>query len=364
MATWSDRIRLGVIRDARGRHWRERRLVMVAVLVAVLAAVGVYALVASAGQPRYAVPPPGRATGSLHAVPPGSYAFWVTPDLTAGSVSLDLSAKFASASEYDDASCSCDGYPGADWSLGPERVVFPTPPQLARHTSYPNNFQLVTGNVAAIRAVHVGKHGAYVGTVGTVSLPGLPPGDKAAAFQAWPVGNPYVLEPLDANGTVLAKRGSDGVTNFQGEATTTHRGACAVSSTLTELNFQSPTSVAAIKAIPASWPGVFLSCLDDPLVFDGTRLQVAILLNAHHLHQQAAALWGSTAVPAHPDLVELRPPPRLRSDAGNGAPVFARRAGNAWLVVEGQPGLTPAPNTAQRIQVLESIRITRLDLRP
>ena len=148
-------------------------------------------------------------------------------------------------------------------------------------------------------------------------------------------------------------------TGLAGERTTSHGGACAVSSTLVGLTFQTPTSVAAIGPIPASQPGMFLSCLDDALVFDGTRLQVAILLDAHHPGDMSADLWGASPVPGHAGLVELRPPPQFGFNVDTGShacsPRQQRLAYRRW---------TPASRRRradQHIKVLDSIRITRLD---
>jgi hypothetical protein len=383
MSVWSDRLHRGVIRDARGRHWRERRHVLVALLLAVVVALGIYGLVGGGGSPRYGVPSPGQVTGSLRSLLPADYHFWVTPGLSAGAVSLSFRVQFTPTSVPNSGTswgsdCHCDNYPGPMPTVGIGPVAIARPPAVAD----PNQLLFVAGNVAAVR---VGD----IGTVGARTAPGLPPGINVAAFQVPQPASPQPaprsgvaplnssgllpthidlrnsvhtlpLIALDANGHAIPSSG----TVFPGERTTSQGGACAVSSTLAGLTLQTPTSVTVIKPIPASQSGVFLSCLDDALAFGGTRLQVAILLNAHHPGKTPAALWGSSAVPGHPGLVAMRPPPQFGFNVDTGAPLLARRAGNAWLVVEGRPGLTPAPSTTQRIQVLESIRITRLDLRP
>jgi hypothetical protein len=120
--------------------------------------------------------------------------------------------------------------------------------------------------------------------------------------------------------------------------------------------------VVAVKPIPASLPGVFLSCLDDAFILNGTMLQVAILLNAYHPGQPPAPPWGSSPLPGHRGVTEIKPPSRFTFNVDTGAPWLARRIGNAWIIVAGRPGLPPAPTTAQRLKVLDSIRIARIAL--
>jgi hypothetical protein len=371
MATWTDRIRLGVIDDARRRHWRERRRIVIALGLAVVAGTSAYGLAAGGAQARHAVPSPGQVTGSLRPLARSDYAYWVTPGLRAGTVSLSLLVMFRPPKPRNPAKgmggygtgwgaeC-CNSYPGAIPIIGSGHVGIAQPPG----NTDPYQLDFVAAKVAAVR---VGN----LGTVGAQAAPRLPPGVSVAAFRTpqqlrlapqrqRPM--PIIEEPLtavSARGEAIPAR----ATPSTPERSTTRGGACAVSSTLDGLTLQSSTSVTAITPIPASQPGVFRSCLDDALVLNGTRLQVAILLNAHHPGQPPAALWGATAVPGHSGIVELKPPIVFRFDVDTGAPIFARRTGNAWLVVKGRPGLAPAPSAAQRIEVLDSIRITRLELR-
>jgi hypothetical protein len=370
MATWTDRIRLGVIDDARRRHWRERRRIVIALGLAVVAGTSAYGLAAGGAQARHAVPSPGQVTGSLRPLAPSEYAYWVTPGLRAGTVSLSLLVMFTPPKLRNIAQglgwfgtgwgAEYDNYPGPNPIVAGGRVGIPQWPG----NTDPYQLEFVAAKVAAVR---VGNLGA----VGAQAAPRLPPGVNVAAFRTpqqlrlapqrqRPM--PIIEEPLtavSANGEAIPAR----ATPSTPERSTTRGGACAVSSTLDGLTLQSSTSVTAITPIPASQPGVFRSCLDDALVLNGTRLQVAILLNAHHPGQPPAALWGATAVPGHSGIVELKPPVVFGFDVDTGAPIFARRTGNAWLVVKGRPGLPPAPSAAQRIEVLDSLRITRLKLR-
>ena len=76
--------------------------------------------------------------------------------------------------------------------------------------------------------------------------------------------------------------------------------------------------------------------------------------------------WGQFpargAVPDHPGHGQPPPraiPPELRTPISADSPQFsltAKRVGNAWLVVQGGAGL------AQRVQVLDALRINKLDL--
>lgn len=152
------------------------------------------------------------------------------------------------------------------------------------------------------------------------------------------------------------------------EPTTVHGGACAINSSLSGLTHQPPRAVTTITPIPASARGIFLSCLNEDVSYqgsypDGENAQLALLVNAHHPGQRPAALWGATAVPGHPGIVELKPPRQFGFNIDTGAPMFARRVSNAWLVVAGRPAIAPAPTPAQRIRSLASVTVTRLDLR-
>ncbi len=101
--------------------------------------------------------------------------------------------------------------------------------------------------------------------------------------------------------------------------------------------------------------------MEDKYSYQGSEFNVAILLNAHHPGARPPGLWGSIAVPGHPGVVEIAQP-ELFAGENASAPLYARRVGNAWLVVQARPGFAPNPSPSERLRVLEGLRITRLDL--
>jgi hypothetical protein len=78
-------------------------------------------------------------------------------------------------------------------------------------------------------------------------------------------------------------------------------------------------------------------------------MTVAVLLNAQHPGAPVGPMPGTEAVNGHPAVFNTQYP------AAFGA-ITARRAGEAWLVVQGGGDL------AQRLQVLDALRIHRIRL--
>ena len=95
---------------------------------------------------------------------------------------------------------------------------------------------------------------------------------------------------------------------------------------------------------------------------DGWPLQAAVLLDGHRPGQILGPIPGARPVPGQPDLVNLplgRVPLNYDTPISADSPQFsltAKRVGNAWLVVQGGSRL------AQRVHVLNALRITKLDL--
>jgi hypothetical protein len=380
MSAWSDRIRWGVIEEARGRQRRWRRLGLAAALVAIAVSVVALAVTGGGGQARFAIPQPGRATGSLRALAVSDYAFWVTPGLDAGNATLDIRVTGLGA-QWGMTGC-CNGSPGQGSIVGisgPDSVPAPV-----TFNELPDDVLLVSARVAAVRV------GGF-GTVGALSVSGLQPGEKVVAFRVpqyvantrpirvrLAVPNPHnravflrppaperlaPLTALDENGYPLPAVSAAATAT---EPSTVHGGACAISSALPGLVHEALRAVTMIKPIPASASGIFLSCVNEIVAYQGANpdavnAQVALLVNAHHPGQLPAPLWGATPVPGHPGIVELKPPHQFGFNIDTGAPMFARRVSNAWLVIAGRPAIPPAPSAAQRIQILDSIHITKLD---
>ena len=395
MSGTSPRIRWGVIADARGAQRRRWKGLLTVVLLALILALAGYAAFGGSGggaRAVFAIPPPGRATGALRALSPADYAFWASPDLGAGHAGMDLRVSLGTGGGWSMSGDDQFGRGEVASVLGEADVAAPVP-----FGQDPDNVLFVAANVAALR---VGRFG----TAAAASAGGLPTSERVVAFSVpqrpastsrLPAGTgiaifgfpgrqaggtqahtgaggrlPQALRnlippfehlvpvtPLDAGGHAIPL--ARGAAAPVPKLSTAGSGACAVSSTLPGLSPVGGHSVVAIAPLPASVRFPFLSCLDGAFSYAGANLQVALLLNAHRPGRAPAPLWGATPVAWHPGVVELAPPAQFGFDVDTGAPMYARRAGAAWLIVAGRPGVAPIPSDAARIRVLESVRVTR-----
>ncbi|MFZ0974755.1 MAG: hypothetical protein WAN22_21180 [Solirubrobacteraceae bacterium] len=131
---------------------------------------------------------------------------------------------------------------------------------------------------------------------------------------------------------------------------------------LPALHAQFGHTIAWIAPVPDALGEVFLSCVDTEYWMDGWPLQAGVLLDGHRPGQVLGPIPGAAPVPDHPDMVNLplgRFPLTYDTPISADSPQFsltAKRVGNAWLVVQGGAGL------AQRVHVLNALRINKLDL--
>jgi hypothetical protein len=107
---------------------------------------------------------------------------------------------------------------------------------------------------------------------------------------------------------------------------------------------------------------VFVSCIDAEYYLHDWPLQAAVLVDGHRPGQVLGPIPGARPVPGHPDMVNLplgqvpwNYDTRITADSPQYS-LTAKRVANAWLVVQGGHGL------AQRVQVLNALRISKLDL--
>ena len=121
-------------------------------------------------------------------------------------------------------------------------------------------------------------------------------------------------------------------------------------------------TVAAIPLQPDAVSEVFVSCIDAEYYLNGWPLQAGVLLDSHRPGQVLGPIPGARPIPGHPEIVNLplgQVPWNYDGSISADSPQFsltAKRVGNAWLVVQGGYGL------AQRVQVLNALRISKLDL--
>jgi hypothetical protein len=363
-----------VIEDARSHQHRRHRRLTGAVLLAIVAVLVAYAAFGTGGaRTRFAIPAPGSVTGSLQPLGRADYQLWVTPSLLpiGAGVSIDQQASSGGSSYITTTS-----YPGAEAPLvggaGYDGVHAPVPD--GANADY---LLFVGSNVAAVR---IGN----LGTVGAQTTSALPPDEKLVAFRvprtARRVSLRSLVETPGVPVTLINKNGY-AITTVAAPAsrsrtralrpppavqanslTTPVGGACAVSSSLDGLTDQAPSAASTITPLAQTAPGIFLSCLDDTYAYKGAKFNVGILLDAHHPGQALPTIWNATQLAGHRAVFEVTPPPQFPRDTNETSPLFARRVANAWLVVQARPGFARNPGLAQTIQILNTLRITRIEL--
>ena len=233
-------------------------------------------------------------------------------------------------------------------------------------------------------AVRIGSR-----TIRTVSSRALPTGDRAAVFFIPAKNNVSTIAilPLDRSGQVIATRftppstppyGSLPLTWMAPNAVTrwwplpglgvpyhhpgyhgrTHPGpgVCELAQHgLPALHAEFGHTLATISPVQDALGQVFLSCIDAGYYLHGWPLNVAVLLDGHQ-PGQVLPIPGARPVPGQPDMVNLATGRFPSSLFTRNFGVTAKRVGNAWLVAQGGSGL------AQRLEVLNSLRINKLDL--
>ena len=125
---------------------------------------------------------------------------------------------------------------------------------------------------------------------------------------------------------------------------------------LPALHAQWGHTVAWISPVHDALGEVFLSCIDAAYYLHGWPFDVAVLLDGRQPGQVLGPIPGARPVPGQPEMVDLATGQFPSSLFTRNFGVTAKRVGNAWLVVQGGSGL------AQRLQVLNALRISKLDL--
>jgi hypothetical protein len=361
--------------------WLGRRSHPVAVLLVGLvvtggAAAAVVSLTGSASQPLV-----GRVPGAIRpaSVAGYNYTIAVTPALGAGV------ADWQSWIVYSRPGTSGLGGGGATL---PSLPVFGAggPVSVARRGTIA--YVLTSPQVFAVR---IGSR-----TIRTVSSPLLPAGDHAAVFflpdngpgftiplepAAPSVKNVPTLVPLDRFGRVIHTQvrastpipptltwmASDAVRRtwplpgfavpYQGAPTRPTPGVCQLAQHgLHALHVQFGHTIAWISPVHDDLGEVFLSCVDAEYYLDGWPLQAAVLVDGQRPGRVLGPIPGGRPVPGQPGIVDVATGRFPSSLFTRNYGITAKRIGNAWLVVQGGSGL------AQRIQALNALRISKLDL--
>ncbi len=191
--------------------------------------------------------------------------------------------------------------------------------------------------------------------VPTAALPGLPGGLRVvrirlplATFRT-PSGRLGVSEPrepslipLDHQGDALARTPESSLPLPKPSATS--QGPCSLRAKgLVGLRPLWSHLASAIVPYPGAVKGqAFFSCIDTEFRFQGSSLDVAVLLDAAHPGSSPGAIPG--LAPVEGDGAYVNGPGLFKG------PLTATRSGNAWLVVAGGGSL------AQRIEVLRHVK--------
>ena len=388
--------------------WLRRPSRPMAVLLAALVIAGCAAAVASltgsASQPLAGRVPGAITPASLAGY---SYTIAVTPQLPAGTVGWESLIIYTrtGASIQPPQSGGTLGYPTATFPVfgggsGPDSC----PVCFARGNAVT---YVLTGS--QVFAVRIGSQ-----TIRTITSPALPTGDRAAVVFVPAKGRVFLIRvhgpvpvlkhppgmknvlsvavvPLARSGKAIPAQVTpqpDGpapltwmapdalsywwplgefTVPYQGPGyhapTRPRPGVCELAQHgLPALHAQFGHTIAWIAPVPDALGEVFLSCVDTEYWMDGWPLQAGVLLDGHRPGQVLGPIPGARPIPGHPDMVNLplgRVPLNYDTPISADSPqlsLTAERVGNAWLVVQGGSGL------AQRVQVLNALRINKLDL--
>jgi hypothetical protein len=388
--------------------WLRRPSRPMAVLLAALVIAGCAAAVASltgsASQPLAGRVPGAITPASLAGY---SYTIAVTPQLPAGTVGWESLIIYTrtGASIQPPQSGGTLGYPTATFPVfgggsGPDSC----PVCFARGNAVT---YVLTG--PQVFAVRIGSQ-----TIRTITSPALPTGDRAAVVFVPAKGRVFLIRahgpvpvlkhppgmknvllvavvPLARSGKAIPAQvtpqpdgpppltwmAPDALSHWWplGEFTVPYQGpgyhaptrprpgVCELAQHgLPALHAQFGHTIAWIAPVPDALGEVFLSCVDTEYWMDGWPLQAGVLLDGHRPGQVLGPIPGARPVPGQPDMVNLplgRVPLNYDTPISADSPQFsltAKRVGNAWLVVQGGSGL------AQRVHVLNALRITKLDL--
>ena len=387
------------------RPSRPVAILLVALVITGSAAAAVLSLTGSASQPLV-----GRVPGAITPASLAGYRYTiaVTPgdtNLSAGAAGWDSWIVYSRR--------GTSGYGGSGGGLGyptATNPIFGGSGPIFGGGSGPTSFgrgttveYVLTG--PQVWAVRIGSR-----TIRTVSSRALPTGDRAAVFfvpakgpvpvfiPGIPAGPPpgkhlpgmknrptIPIVPLDRSGQVIATQLTtppDGpmpltwmapgaVTRWwplngftvpyhhKGYHGRTHPGpgVCELAQHgLPALHAEFGHTIAWISPVPDALGEVFVSCIDAEYYMDGWPLQVGVLLDGHRPGQVLGPIPGARPVSSQPEMVDLATGHFPSSLFSRNFGVTAKRVGKAWLVVQGGSGL------AQRLQVLNSLRISKLDL--
>jgi hypothetical protein len=370
------------------RPSRPVAILLAAVVITGSAAAAVVSLTGSASQPLV-----GRVPGAItHPSVAGyRYTITVTPSLGAGDAFWNT---FLTYTKDDRTGLAGNGGGGGSLPPTPTNPLFGGNLDQFEFGSGHYYGQGLLGDMVgytltgpAVAAVRFGNQ-----TIRTFSSPELPAGDRAAVFFVpqgapaltldWRPGEPIrgvaplpwshglateptvAVLPLDDHGNVIPTyqtipptprayfwQAPSAITPGNGSAPyhgASHPlpGVCELAQHgLTALRPEWGTVITQVLPAKNAVGELFFSCVSTEYYLHGWPLTVGVLLDARRPGQTLGAIPGAQPVAGRPRTVDF--------EAGQ---LTARRSGQAWLVVQGGTGV------AQRLQALDALRISKLDL--
>jgi hypothetical protein len=382
-----------------GRRSRPMAVVLAALVLAGAGGGAVLSLAGSASQPLVGRVPGAITSASLAGF---GYTIRVSPDLGVGGAGWQPWIVYSRPGTSGYGQMGAGGAPGYPSATAPVFGGGSAPggciPCYAR--GIPVEYVLTGPQVFAVR---VGSR-----TIRTISSPALPTGDRVAVFFIHAKGPVFVIPangpvpvrklppemknvtfvvPLDRSGRVITTqfKRNDGAyeplysTWMAPDASTrwwplngipmpyhgpdyhqpTHPGpgVCELAQHgLPALHAQFGETIPWITPVKDALGEVFLSCIDAAYYLHGWPIQVAVMLDGRQPGHVPGPIPGARPVPGQPGTVDLPTGQFPSSLFSRNFGVTAKRVGNAWLVAQGGYDL------AQRVQVVNALRISQLDL--
>ncbi len=260
------------------------------------------------------------------------------------------------------------------------------------------DFALTAPGVAAVRVKDTG-------TFRPVSLPGLPPGDRAVVFYRRPGSLGVIVPPgagarelinfervphpvaitmtaLDRSGHAIAQVPAESRARsfnlpssyWQAPGAPPADARCALQAASPTTSVQWGEVSTVIRADPSVTGTAFLTCLNVWYRHAGASIEASVLLSARHPGGAPAPLWGASALSGHPGVVRVAPvwgrapsakrvgelrrahpgwPAREFARSEIAPEMLARREGNAWVAVQ------YGNSRAERLGFLEGLTLAR-----